>query len=155
PIPAALYAENRRLGGFILIDRASHATLAAGMIRAFPDKPRAPAPVESGQGRIVWLTGSSPEERARFARQARERFSARGRASFVLDAASLRAGLSSDLGASEQDEAESRRRALEVAKLLGRAGVTVLVALEAPAGEERPGTELDVGDAAQNWDWII
>jgi adenylylsulfate kinase-like enzyme len=51
--------------------------------------------------------------------------------------------------------AEGRRRALEVAKLLGRAGVTVLVALEAPAGSERPGTELDVGGAAQDWDWII
>jgi hypothetical protein len=39
--------------------------------------------------------------------------------------------------------------------LLSRAGVTVLVALEGPAVGERPGTELDVGGAAQNWDWII
>jgi adenylylsulfate kinase-like enzyme len=111
--------------------------------------------LESGQGRIIWLTGSSPEERARFGRKARERFSARGRTSFVLDDTTLRDGLSSDLGGSEQDEAESRRRTLEVAKLLSRAGVTVLVALEAPAGGERPGTELDVRGAAQNWDWII
>jgi bifunctional enzyme CysN/CysC len=155
PIPASLYRDNRRLGGFILIDRASHATLAAGMIRAFPDRPRAAAAAYPGQGRIVWLTGSSPEERARFARKARKRFAARGRTSFVLDEAILRGGLSSDLGASEEDEAEARRRALEVAKLLGRAGVTVLVALEAPADGERPGTELDVGGAAQDWDWII
>jgi bifunctional enzyme CysN/CysC len=154
-IPASLYRENRRLGGFILIDRASHATLAAGMIAAFPDKPKVPAAVDAGQGRIIWLTGSSPEERARFGRKARERFTARGRSSFVLDDTTLRDGLSSDLGTSEQDEAEGRRRTLEVAKLLSRAGVTVLVALEAPAGEEHPGTELDVGDAAQNWDWII
>jgi bifunctional enzyme CysN/CysC len=155
PIPASLYRENRRLGGFILIDRASHATLAAGMIAAFPDKPRASAAADAGQGRIVWLTGSSPEERARFARKARERFAARGRTSFVLDEAILRGGLSSDLGVSAEDEAESRRRALEVAKLFSRAGVTVLVALEAPADGERPGTELDVGGAAQDWDWII
>jgi bifunctional enzyme CysN/CysC len=155
PIPAALYRDNRRLGGFILIDRASHATLAAGMISAFPDKPKSPASLEAGQGRIIWLTGSSPDERARFGRKARERFAARGRASFVLDDTTLSDGLSSDLGTSEEDEAERRRRNMEVAKLLSRAGVTVLVALEAPAGEEHPGTELDVRGAAQNWDWII
>jgi len=155
PIPVSLYRDNRRLGGFILIDRASHATLAAGMIIAFPDKPKAPVSIEAGQGRIIWLTGSSADERARFARKARERFAARGRTSFVLDDTTLRDGLSSDLGGSDEDEAESRRRTLEVAKLLSRAGVTVLVALDPPAGSERPGTELDVGGAAQNWDWII
>jgi bifunctional enzyme CysN/CysC len=153
PIPAARYRDSKKLGGFILIDRASHATLAAGMIAAFADKPQAAA--DPGQGRIIWLTGSSPEERARFARKARERFAARGRSSFVLEEGTLREGLSADLGGSEADEAENRRRSLEVAKLLSRAGVTVLAALEAPAGAERPGTELDVGGAAQNWDWII
>jgi bifunctional enzyme CysN/CysC len=155
PIPASLYRDDRRLGGFILIDRASHATLAAGMIAAFPARPQAPASLEAGQGRIIWLTGSSPEERAAFARKARERFAARGRASFVLDDASLRDGLNRDLAASGEAEAEGARRALEVAKLLSRAGVTVLVAVQAPAGETHPGTELDVGGAAQNWDWII
>jgi bifunctional enzyme CysN/CysC len=152
PIPAALYRDSRALGGFILIDRASHATLAAGLIDALADLPAARA-AESGQGRIIWLTGSSDEERSRFARKARERFAARGRASVALDETSLRDGLNSDLG--EEDEAENRRRTLEVAKLLSRAGVTVLVALEAPEGAERPGTEVDVGGAAQDWDWII
>jgi bifunctional enzyme CysN/CysC len=155
PIPASLYRDDRRLGGFILIDRASHATLAAGMIAAFPDRPKAPVSLEAGPGRIVWLTGSSPEERASFARKGRERFAARGRASFVLDEASLGDGLNRDLDASGEAEAEGRRRAAEVAKLLSRAGVTVLVAVQAPAGEAHPGTELDVRGAAQNWDWII
>jgi len=155
PIPAALYHDNRRLGGFILIDRASHATLAAGLIHGLPESEGTRAALEAGQGRIIWLTGSSPEERARFARKARERFAARGRTGFVLDDASLGDGLSSDLGTSEADRAESRRRAIEVAKLLSRAGVTVLVALDAPEGGERPGTELDVRGAAQDWDWII
>ena len=154
PIPAATYGENRRLGGFILIDRASHATLAAGMITGFPRQPEREA-AEAGQGRIIWLTGSSAEERARFARKARERFIARGRTSFVLEDATLRDGLSSDLGRSEADEAESRRRTLEAAKLLSRAGVTVLVALSAPGRGEHPGTELDVRGAAEDWDWII
>lgn len=155
PVPASLYRESRRLGGFILIDRASHATVAAGMIEAFPERPKATAASDAGPGRIVWLTGSSADERARFARKARQRFAARGRASFVLDDDALREGLSSDLRGSEADQAEGRRRALEVAKLLSRAGVTVLVALEAPAGSERPGTELDVAEAGRDWDWII
>ena len=73
----------------------------------------------------------------------------------MLEDSTLRDGLSSDLGRSEADEAESRRRTLEAAKLLSRAGVTVLIALEAPGGGEHPGTELDVRGAAQDWDWII
>ena len=69
--------------------------------------------------------------------------------------AALRAGLSSDLGYGEADEAENRRRTLEVARLMSRAGVTVLIALEMPEGEARPGTRIDVTDADSDWDWMI
>ena len=77
--------------------------------------------------------------------------SADGSRARVLGA--IRDGLGSDLGSSEADEAEHRRRTIEVAKLMSRAGVTVLVALDQPDGEEKPGTEVDV--ASYQGDWVI
>jgi len=156
PVAALTYAESRRLGGFILIDRASHATVAAGMILAFPEAAaQAEAPEQGMAGRVVWLTGSSAAERADFARRARQRLQARGRTTFVLDEASVRAGVGADLGASEADEVESRRRLREVARLMSRAGVTVLVSAEMPDGEDKPGTEVDVTGVGSDWDWTI
>jgi len=153
PVPALAYAQSRALGGFILIDRASHATVAAGMIESFSE---ARGTAERGEGgRVVWLVGSSPRERRAFAHRAQERLRARGRPTFILDAAALREGLSRDLGFSGADEAENRRRTAEVAKLLSRAGVTVLVAVDAPEGAAVPGTEVDVRTADSGWDWTI
>jgi len=153
PVAALTYAESRTLGGFILIDRASHATVAAGMIGHFPEDSAAVERNESG--RIVWLTGASTAERRDFARRAQERLRARGRPALILDACALRDGLSRDLGFSIEDEAENRRRTAEVAKLLSGAGVTVLVALDAPAGAAVAGAEVDVSAAKAGWDWMI
>jgi len=153
-VAAATYAENGRLGRFILIDRASNATVGAGMIGALLDGAGRSEGAESG--RIIWLTGSSAAGRSDFARRAQQRLQARGRPSFLLDAAALRDGLSSDLSGAPTDEAENRRRIREVAKLMSRAGVTVLVALDdVPDGEDKPGTEVDVASASYEGDWVI
>jgi bifunctional enzyme CysN/CysC len=153
-VAAATYAENRRLGRFILIDRASNATVGAGMIGALLDGAGRSEGAEPG--RIIWLTGSSAAGRSDFARRAQQRLQARGRPSFLLDAAALRDGLSSDLSGAPTDEAENRRRIREVAKLMSRAGVTVLVALDdVPDGEDKPGTEVDVASASYEGDWVI
>ncbi|WP_129793134.1 sulfate adenylyltransferase subunit CysN [Sphingosinicella sp. CPCC 101087] len=152
-VTAAPYAESRRLGRFILIDRASNATVAAGMIGTLLDG--ADRADVADPGRIIWLTGASALSRSDFARRAQQRLQARGRPTFILDAAALRDGLSSDLGGGPTDEAENRRRVREVAKLMSRAGVTVLVALDVPEGEEKPGTELDVASASYEGDWVI
>jgi bifunctional enzyme CysN/CysC len=153
PVAALTYAESRTLGGFILIDRASHATVAAGMIAHFPDG--ASAVERSDAGRIVWLTGAPAAERREFARRAQDRLRARGRPTLILDACALREGLSRDLGFSAEDEAENRRRTAEVAKLLSGAGVTVLVALDAPEGGAVAGAKVDIKDAGDGWDWMI
>ncbi|HKT15949.1 MAG TPA: adenylyl-sulfate kinase, partial [Allosphingosinicella sp.] len=152
PVAALPYAESRRLGGFILIDRATHATVAAGMIDGFPA-----AAEDSGAsdhaGRIIWLTGQSAAEKRVVARKAQQRFEARGRASVVLDEESLRAGLSADLGSSAAEEAEHLRRVREIARLISRSGVTVLVAIE---GEGELDTDIHVADTASDvGDWII
>ena len=155
PVAARPYRDSRALGAFILIDRASNATVAAGLVDAVAEKAARPDPNEAGAGRVIWLVGSSPEERLHFARRARQRLRARGRQALILDPAALRTGLSSDLGDSESDEAENRRRMAEVARLVSRSGVTVLVAADAPEGGAGQGTEIDVAEADSAWDWMI
>lgn len=153
PVPAVIYGENRRLGGFILIDRATNGTVAAGMIASIPVE-TAQAAVTDHVGRIIWLTGRSVEEKLAFARKAQQRFEARGRASVILDEESLREGLSSDLGRGAADEAEHLRRAREVARIVSRSGVTVLVALDADGEDHHD--DIHVADASADvGDWVI
>jgi bifunctional enzyme CysN/CysC len=152
-VPALAYAENRNLGGFILIDRATHATVAAGMIESFPEA-EAQAGASEHAGRIIWLTGDSVEQKVAFARKAQQRFEARGRASVILDEESVRVGLNNDLGIRAKDETEHLRRVREVARLISRSGVTVLVAVA--ANDAAPGSDVHVTDiTADAGDWII
>ncbi|MEA3052013.1 MAG: bifunctional enzyme CysN/CysC [Sphingomonadales bacterium] len=155
PVAAIPYARGRELGAFILIDKLSHATAAAGMIDAFPR--RGPARSTAEADRIVWLTGVAPDERAGVAARARQRLQAAGRMSFILDEESLRGDLGSDLGDGPADAAEHARRARAVARLMSRAGLHVLVALDLPAGEAWPGRQLDAADLEQEGDaeWVI
>jgi bifunctional enzyme CysN/CysC len=153
PVPALAYGDSRRLGGFILIDRATNTTVAAGMIDAFGAATEQAGAADHA-GRIIWLTGDSVEEKLAFARKAQQRFEARGRASVILDEDSLREGLSNDLGDGAADEAEHIRRVREIARLISRSGVTVLVAVESN-GETADG-DVHVADiSADAGDWII
>jgi bifunctional enzyme CysN/CysC len=151
-IPAVRYADNRRLGGFILIDKVTHATVAAGLVQAFPktvlktiDHP------EDEKGSILWIAGPA---RAAYAAGAAERLQSIGRPAFILDPAAI-ADLASDLG--PDAAAERIRRAREVAKLMARAGVHVLVTLEAPAEESHPGRRVEAGSNEQEGadEWVI
>jgi bifunctional enzyme CysN/CysC len=154
-VVAGRYADGRELGAFILIDKLSHATVAAGMIQGFP---RRSARREAGAAeRIVWLTGIAPEERAEAAARAQQRLQAIGRMSFILDEATLRDELNGDLGDGPSDSAEHIRRARAVAGLMSRAGLHVLVALDVPAGEAWPGRPLTPADLEQGGadEWVI
>ena len=153
-VAAQTYADNRHLGGFILIDRATNATVAAGMVDSFPEAADTAAG-DHAAGRIIWLTGST-EEKIAVAQKAQQRLGARGRPTFVLDDVSLREGLNADLGGAPADESEHKRRAREVARLMSRAGVTVLVALDASHEAAELGSDVHVADASDDWaDWII
>jgi bifunctional enzyme CysN/CysC len=156
PVAAIPYARGRQLGAFILIDKLSNATSAAGMIGGFP---RRAAP-DRGAGeadRIIWLNGVSPEERSEVAARAQRRLQAIGRMSFILDEATLRESLSSDLGDGPADIAEHIRRVRAVAGLMSRAGLHVLVAADVPAAEAWPGRQIAPGDLEQEGEaeWVI
>jgi bifunctional enzyme CysN/CysC len=144
-IAATAYADNRALGGFILIDKASHATVAAGMIGGFPSAGVLDAHVE----RIFWVAGESRAEALR------ARFAAQGRSAFILTEAALREGLCADLSA--DDAAELTRRAAEVARLMSATGVTIIAAIPVARTAEVPGSLVgfDTAGEALGEDWVI
>jgi bifunctional enzyme CysN/CysC len=155
-VAAIPYARGRELGAFILIDKLSNATAAAGMVEGFPR--RSGLERRSGESdRIIWLNSVPSEERARAAAKAQQRLQAMGRMSFVLDEASLREGLSSDLAEGPGAMAEHIRRVRAVASLMSRAGLHVLVAVDLPAAEAWPGRQIDPADLEQEGEaeWII
>ena len=152
PIPRVTYADNRRLGGFILIDKLTNATVAAGLVRSFPTR----AMAASGGGAIEWLTADWPGS-AEWAARRVERLRALGRPALALDEATLRAGLAADLGTDEAGRAELVRRARETALLISAAGVHVVLAVGASEAEAHPGTRVDrdPGDGWEAIDWVI
>jgi bifunctional enzyme CysN/CysC len=119
-IPAVRYEQNRKLGGFILIDKMSHATVAAGLIESFPANPVNPSGRQSSAGSISWVTGSN---RTAWASTTAARLKSQGRSVAIIDDAAISGFPPSD----------PARIAREVARLLSTAGVQVLVTVEGGA----------------------
>ncbi|AVS90103.1 adenylyl-sulfate kinase [Paracidovorax avenae] len=87
--------------------------------------------------RAVWLTGLSAAGKTTLAHALETSLHRDGLRTFVIDGDRLRAGLSSDLGFTDADRAESIRRAAHVARLFVDAGVVAIVALISPFRAER------------------
>ncbi|MFT3761170.1 MAG: sulfate adenylyltransferase subunit CysN [Pseudoxanthomonas sp.] len=143
------YAKNRVLGGFILIDRQSNATVAAGTLdfalrRASNvhwqhldvDK-AARARIKGQVPKVLWFTGLSGAGKSTIANLVDKRLHALGYHSFILDGDNVRHGLSRDLGFTDEDRVENIRRVAEVAKLMTDAGLIVLVSFISPFRAER------------------
>ncbi|WP_326524781.1 sulfate adenylyltransferase subunit CysN [Sphingomonas sp.] len=148
-IPFAPYAENRDLGGFILIDKLTNATVAAGMIarplrraqnvhwQAIEITREAHATQKGQKARLLWFTGLSGSGKSTIANLVEKKLHAFGRHSFLLDGDNIRHGLNRDLGFSDADRIENIRRVGEVAKLMTDAGLIVLTAFISPFRAER------------------
>ena len=151
-IPALAYADNRQLGAFILIDKVSHATVAAGMIRALRAGARTRTDDDEAS-RIHWIGGASAAKRGTLIGHLRQRLQASGHPVFLLDTAGL-ADLNSDL---DGPSSEAMRRAREAARLLARAGVHVLIDTGAAKPDAHPGHYIDSDepDADESDDWVI
>jgi bifunctional enzyme CysN/CysC len=151
PIAALPYAESRALGGFILIDKATNATVAAGMIAGFPE---AAAAARLLADRIYWVAGADEADRAARASRLQARLGLGGRSAFVLGEAEMRDGVGRDL---DGDAAAMARRAGDVARLMSRAGVTIILAVPVPEGASVPGSIVgpEADDARPAEDWII
>ncbi len=149
PVPFETYADSRELGGFILIDRQSNATVAAGTLdfalrRAANihwqhlevDKAaRARSMAQSPH--CLWFTGLSGSGKSTVANLVEKRLMAMGLRTYLLDGDNVRHGLNKDLGFSDEDRVENIRRVAEVAKLMVDAGLIVLVSFISPFRAER------------------
>jgi bifunctional enzyme CysN/CysC len=149
PVAFEPYARNRPLGGFILVDRQSHATVAAGTLdfalrRAANihwqhldvDK-SARARLKGQTPRVLWFTGLSGSGKSTIANLVDKRLHAQGFHTFILDGDNVRHGLNKDLGFTDEDRVENIRRVAEVAKLMSDAGLIVLVSFISPFRAER------------------
>lgn len=149
PIPYDLYANNRDLGGFILIDTLTNYTIAAGLINyalrrtanIYPHSLLVPkesrAQIKMQKPFVLWFTGLSGSGKSTIANLVEHELNAIGKHTMLLDGDNLRLGINKDLGFSEADRAENVRRTAEIAKLILDAGVIVLVALISPFAADR------------------
>jgi bifunctional enzyme CysN/CysC len=149
PIAFDAYRDSRVTGAFILIDRFSNATVAAGMIdfalrrsgnvhwQALDVTPAARAHAKGQQAAVVWFTGLSGSGKSTVANLVEKKLHAAGKHTFLLDGDNVRHGLNRDLGFTEADRVENLRRVAEVAKLMADAGLIVLVSFIAPFRAER------------------
>lgn len=149
PVAFEAYAKNRALGGFILIDRQSNATVAAGTLdfalrragnvhwqHLDVDK-AARARIKGQVPKVLWFTGLSGAGKSTVANLVDKRLHALGYHSFILDGDNVRHGLNRDLGFTDEDRVENIRRVAEVAKLMTDAGLIVLVSFISPFRAER------------------
>jgi bifunctional enzyme CysN/CysC len=149
PIVFEPYATSRDLGGFILVDRITNATVAAGLIhfalrrsrnihwQALDVTPQARAALKGQQPKLLWFTGLSGAGKSTIANLVEKKLHALGRHSFLLDGDNVRHGLNKDLGFSDADRVENIRRVGEVARLMIDAGLIVLTAFISPFRAER------------------
>jgi bifunctional enzyme CysN/CysC len=143
------YSDNRTLGGFILIDKLTNATVAAGMLnfslrraenihwQAIDIDRDAHARQKGQQSRLLWFTGISGSGKSTIANLVEKKLYALGKHSFLLDGDNIRHGLNKDLGFTDADRIENIRRVGEVAKLMTDAGLIVLTAFISPFRAER------------------
>jgi len=148
-IPFAAYADNRELGGFILIDKMTNATVGAGLIhfalrraqnihwQATDITRDHHANLKNQTPAVVWMTGLSGSGKSTIANAVERKLARMNRHTFLLDGDNVRHGLNKDLGFTDADRIENIRRVGEVAKLMTDAGLIVITAFISPFRSER------------------
>jgi bifunctional enzyme CysN/CysC len=158
PIAFDAYAENRRTGAFILIDRFTNATAGAGMVsfglRRATNIHRqshlvgkaARAALMHQMPCVLWFTGLSGSGKSTIANLVEKLLHERAIHTMMLDGDNVRHGLNRDLGFTDADRVENVRRVGEVAKLFIESGLVVLNCFISPFRAERQMVREMLGD---------
>jgi len=167
PLVYDIYVRNHATGSFILVDKLTNATVAAGMIIARmsaaetkDDKPKSENITRENsyvsqedrqtllkqKPRTLWFTGLSGSGKSTIAKLLEKTLVDNGKLCFLLDGDNIRHGLNKDLGFSPEDRKENIRRIAEVAKLMNDAGLIVLTAFISPYREDRDMARQIIGD---------
>jgi bifunctional enzyme CysN/CysC len=143
------YANNRTLGGFILIDKVTNTTVAAGMLhfalrraqnvhwQALDIGRKQHAELKNQKPAVLWFTGLSGSGKSTIANLVEKRLFRMNRHTVLLDGDNVRHGLNKDLGFTEADRIENIRRVGEVSRLMADAGLIVITAFISPFKAER------------------
>ena len=149
PLVFDAYSENPALGGFILVDKFTHATVAAGMIchnlrraqnvhrQALSISREDREHLNGHKGKVIWFTGLSGSGKSTIANELEKALHAQGKRTYILDGDNIRQGLNKDLGLTDADRVENIRRVAEVAKLMMDAGLIVMTAFISPFRAKR------------------
>ncbi|WP_420434370.1 sulfate adenylyltransferase subunit CysN [Hyphobacterium sp.] len=149
PIAFDKYSDLRETGSFILIDRFSNKTVAAGMIEfslrragnihtyAMDVNKARRAELKNQKPAILWFTGLSGAGKSTIANLVERKLASSGRHTYSLDGDNVRQGLNRDLGFTDADRVENIRRIGEVAKLFLDAGLIVTCSFISPFRSER------------------
>jgi bifunctional enzyme CysN/CysC len=148
PIAFDAYMESRDMGGFVLIDRITNQTIAAGMlnfelrrsqdVRQGTTVDKAAHARQKGQRPcVLWLTGLSGAGKSTIANVVERKLNELGRHTYLLDGDNVRKGLNKDLGFTDAGRVENIRRVAEVSKLLVDAGLIVIASFISPFESER------------------
>ncbi|MDH3400853.1 MAG: sulfate adenylyltransferase subunit CysN [Chromatiales bacterium] len=143
------YVENHATGSFILVDRFTNATVAAGMIdfalrratnvhwQAVEVNKQAREEQNGQKARVLWFTGLSGSGKSTVANLVEKKLLSMGKRTYLLDGDNVRHGLNKDLGFTDTDRVENIRRVAEVSSLFADAGMIVLVSFISPFRSER------------------
>jgi len=149
PVVYEPYRDNAALGAFIMIDKITNVTVAAGMIdfglrratnvhwQAVDVNKGVRAEQKRQKPVVLWFTGLSASGKSTIANLVEKKLHARGKHTYLLDGDNVRHGLNRDLGFVDADRVENIRRVGEVAKLMTDAGLIVLTAFISPFRAER------------------
>jgi bifunctional enzyme CysN/CysC len=149
PITFEAYADSKALGGFILVDKVTNATVGAGMLhfslrraqnvhwQALEIAREDHAGMKNQKPAVLWFTGLSGAGKSTIANAVAKKLYRMNRHSFLLDGDNVRHGLNKDLGFTEADRIENIRRVGEVARLMADSGLIVVTAFISPFRAER------------------
>jgi bifunctional enzyme CysN/CysC len=148
-IPFESYKHCSSLGGFVLVDKHTYATVAAGMIQhplrraqnihryEHSITPTLRQRLKEHKGLVIWLTGLSGSGKSTIANHLERLLYAQGIHTYLLDGDNIRHGLNSDLGFTPSDRVENIRRVAEVSRLMVDAGLVVITAFISPYEADR------------------
>jgi bifunctional enzyme CysN/CysC len=148
-VPFAPFDESKALGGFIIIDRFTNATVGMGLInfalrrasnihwQALDVNKNSRAAKAGQKPSALWFTGLSGSGKSTIANLVEKKLHAHGHATYLLDGDNVRHGLNKDLGFTDADRVENIRRVAEVTKLMVDAGLIVLTSFISPFRSER------------------
>ena len=149
PLVFEPYATDHTLGGFILIDKISNATVAAGLLQfslrraqnvhwqTLDISRETHANLKNQKPALLWFTGLSGAGKSTIANLVEKKLVRMNRHTFLLDGDNVRHGLNKDLGFTDADRVENIRRVGEMAKLMTDAGLIVITAFISPFQAER------------------